>query len=305
MNALFYAAQPSHSAILTDRSSAVRTVVRSTTTRALALALALSVSAVTQAAIYIDFGDFPGEATKEPHVDWINVLALSVGDYRPETFFDSQVEWADSTLQDIVVTKESDKSTPKLTESILTGKVHDKVVIDLAVSAPTGPEQTYFQIELEKVRLTSHSFSDGSDGAPAKETISLNPEKIKWVYTEIGDSQEKGKIEFAWDVIAGQPAATAGLPGDYNEDGLVNASDFLVWQGRVGSPRGASENRADIGVIDQGLYNIWSANFGRGLNVPTRLHLATVPEPGACALLGIGLTLLLGRRYRSHFKQQL
>jgi type VI secretion system Hcp family effector len=158
-------------------------------------------------AIYMDFGDFPGEATKEPHVDWINVLAVSFGVDRPAAGSGAQLEWADSTVQDIVVTKESDKSTPKLCESILTGKVHDKVVLDFATStAGSGPETTRFSIELEKVRLTSQTFSDSGGGSPASETITLNPEKIKWVYTEIVDSEEKGKIEFGWDVIAGQPA---------------------------------------------------------------------------------------------------
>ena len=158
-------------------------------------------------AIYIDFGDFPGEATKEPHVDWINVLAISQGVDRPASGSGAQLEWADSTLQDIVVTKESDKSTPKLCESILTGDVHDKVVIDFATStAGSGPETTRFQIELEKVRLTSYSFSDGGGGAPASETVTLNYEKIKWTYTEIVDTEETGKVEFGWDVIAAQPA---------------------------------------------------------------------------------------------------
>ena len=165
-----------------------------------------------QGAIYIDFGDFPGEATKEPHVGWINVLAVSQGVDRPASGSGAQLEWADSTVQDLVVTKEADKSTPKLAESILTGMVHDKVVIDFATStAGTGPETTHFQIELEKVRLTSYSFSDAGGGAPASETLSLNFEEIKWVYTEFKDGVELGHLEFAWDVIAGQPAFGANL----------------------------------------------------------------------------------------------
>ena len=115
-----------------------------------------------QGAIYMDMGDFPGEATKEPHVGWINVLAVSQGVDRPASGSGAQLEWADATLQDLVVTKELDKSTPKMLESILTGTVHDTVVLDFTTStAGGGPETTRFQIELEKVRLTSYSFSDG------------------------------------------------------------------------------------------------------------------------------------------------
>jgi len=75
---------------------------------------------------------------------------------------------------------------PTLSESILTGEVHDKVVIDAAVAAPRGAEATYFQIELEKVRLTSHSFS-GDDGSVPTESFSLNFEEIKWTYTDPND----------------------------------------------------------------------------------------------------------------------
>lgn len=251
-------------------------------------------TAPAAAAIYMDLGDFPGEATKEPHVDWINVLAVSVGDYRPATFLGRNPSWADSTLQDIVFTKESDKATPKLTESIATGKVHDKVMIDLALSTPTGPEPTYFQIEMEKVRITSQSFSDGGGGART-ETITLNPEKIKWVYTEIVDSEEKGKIEFAWDVIGGQPAALPSLPGDYNHNGIVGLSDYPAWRNRLGAPARAMENLADIGKVDAGLHDIWAANFGRRISRQlTPLSTTTVPEPSGGILLGaIGVAVVV------------
>ena len=147
--------------------------------------------------IYMDFGDFPGEVTKEPHVGWINVLAVSQGVDRPASGSGADLELADATVQDIVVTKELDKSTPKLLESIITGTVHDEVVIDFVLpNLGVGPETTRFQIELEKVRLTSYSFSDGGGGAPASETITLNYEKIKWLYTEIVDDEEVGIFVF-------------------------------------------------------------------------------------------------------------
>ncbi len=156
--------------------------------------------------IDMDFGDFPGEVTKEPHVGWINVLAVSQGVDRPVSGSGAELVWADPIVQDIVVTKELDKATPKLFESILGGKIHEKVVIDFVLpNLGVGPETTRFQIELEKVRLTSYSFSDGAGGAPASETLTMNYEKITWTYTEIVDGEEKGTIVFGWDVVNGQP----------------------------------------------------------------------------------------------------
>jgi type VI secretion system Hcp family effector len=162
--------------------------------------------------IYMDFGDFPGEVTKEPHVGWINVLAVSQGVDRPTSGSGAQLEWADATHQDFAVTKVPDKSTPKLLEIILTGTVHDKVVIDFVLpNLGVGPETTRYRIELGRVRLTSYSFSDGVGGAAASETLTLNYETIKWTYTEIVDDEEQGTFVFGWDVVNGVPI-NIGVP---------------------------------------------------------------------------------------------
>ncbi len=176
------------------------------------------------ASIYMFITDIPGEATKEPHVDWINVLAVSQGIDRPVSGSGAELEWADPIVQDIVVTKELDKATPKMIESILTGKIHEKVVIDFVLpNLKGGPETTFFQIELEKVRLTSYSFSDGGGGAPASETITMNSETIKWTYTEIEGDEEKGTFVFAWDVVNGRP-----LNGKVPEPGTLTLAALAL-----------------------------------------------------------------------------
>jgi type VI secretion system Hcp family effector len=135
------------------------------------------------------------------------VDAVSMGIDRPAAGSGAQLEWADSTLQDVVVTKQADKSTPKLCQLILTGDVMDEVTIDFCTStAGTGPETTRYQIVLEKVRLTSYSYSDASGGSSGSDTVTLNYETIKWNYTEISDTETAGAIEFKWDVITAQPA---------------------------------------------------------------------------------------------------
>ena len=138
-------------------------------------------------------GDFPGEATKEPHVDWINVLAVSTGADR------SSSNWADSTLQDIVVTKESDKSTPKLVESILTGKVHDKVVIDFVISNPTSPslpELPYLIWELRNARITSYSFNASDANELPTEEYGLTFDALRVTYIKYDEQgQETDRVQ--------------------------------------------------------------------------------------------------------------
>jgi hypothetical protein len=59
-------------------------------------------------------------------------------------------------------------------------------------------------------------------------------------------------------------------PGDFNADGLVNGSDFLLWQREFGG----SLNDADL--------DAWAQNFGNPLLVAAT---GTVPEPTGASLV--------------------
>jgi hypothetical protein len=83
-----------------------------------------------------------------------------------------------------------------------------------------------------------------------------------------------GDLQFSYG-IAGGPRLTgvvsyitsAGIVGDYNADGKVDAADYVVWR----------KNPAVFGGNPAG-YNTWRANFG---NPPgAGATLAAVPEPG-------------------------
>lgn len=52
------------------------------------------------------------------------------------------------------------------------------------------------------------------------------------------------------------------LKGDYNTDGIVDASDYIVWRRNVGN---TSDLRADgdhDGIVGNGDYTVWRSNFG-------------------------------------------
>jgi len=71
-------------------------------------------------------------------------------------------------------------------------------------------------------------------------------------------------------------------PGDFDVDGDVDGSDFLVWQ------RGGSPNGAIAGDLDE-----WKTNYGNAASISA---LASVPEPATGLLLLMGIYGLLGRR---------
>lgn len=66
---------------------------------------------------------------------------------------------------------------------------------------------------------------------------------------------------------------SVGMSGDFDESGVVDGSDFLVWQ-RGGSP--APHSTVDL--------NAWKANFGQSSAAPSAS--TAVPEPTAWHLVG-------------------
>jgi type VI protein secretion system component Hcp len=115
------------------------------------------------------------------------------------SFSESSNEKADSstiettgktTLEDIVVVKELDKSSPKLAESILMGKIFPKVEIHLT----TSERVTYYAYELKNVMITSYSINGSENQIPTEE-ISLSFEKV--IRNPISEPQikENGDID--------------------------------------------------------------------------------------------------------------
>lgn len=120
---------------------------------------------------YVKFDGVDGESTDKEHKDWINLLSFSQG---MEMQKDSATARGQYDVSDIVVVKELDKSSPKLTESIAMGKVFPKVEIHL-----DSGKQTYYVYELTNVMITSYSISGTGTDRPTEE-FSLNFEKITY-----------------------------------------------------------------------------------------------------------------------------
>jgi hypothetical protein len=90
-------------------------------------------------------------------------------------------------------------------------------------------------------------------------------------------------------------SAVAYLPGDLNDDGTVDAADYVVWRKNDGTPTG---------------YDTWRANFGRTLftgmgsgttgsaSALSESISITVPEPAGILLAAFGVGALTIRRRR-------
>lgn len=81
--------------------------------------------------------------------------------------------------------------------------------------------------------------------------------------TTVGAAQTTLNVDFGYRI-------TIALEGDFNRDGIVDNSDYIVWRRASGStvPNFQGADGSGNGIVDQADYDIWRANFGRTLPPP-------------------------------------
>jgi T5SS/PEP-CTERM-associated repeat protein len=95
-------------------------------------------------------------------------------------------------------------------------------------------------------------------------------------------------------------ASAVLLPGDYNNDGHVDAADYTVWRDMLGSTGAdlAADGNGDL-VVDQADYSVWRANFGNSQSASLAATGAAVPELPSQTLLSLlmcGILVVVGGR---------
>jgi type VI secretion system secreted protein Hcp len=159
-------------------------------------------------AAYIKFDGIDGESQDKDHKNWSNLMSVSQSLHKPGGGATGSTRRRGTVImEDIAVTKEYDKSSPKLAEAVCLGKVFPKVEVEFTASQGDS-RKTYLKYELKNVQVTSYQCSGAgqSEAVPA-ESFSLNYEEIKVTYTEY-DSKgtKKGNVEFGWKVEEGEKA---------------------------------------------------------------------------------------------------
>ena len=92
------------------------------------------------AAAFMKLGDIKGEATDNEHKDWIIIESMSSAISRStsDNAKDTQRSRGDTTLGDIVVVRELDKSSTKLQEACANGAFNQDVEIHFTRSSDDG-----------------------------------------------------------------------------------------------------------------------------------------------------------------------
>jgi hypothetical protein len=86
----------------------------------------------------------------------------------------------------------------------------------------------------------------------------------------------------------------AGLDGDYNGDGFVDAVDYTVWRNNLGAVDESSINDNGDGLngVDANDYTLWKSQYGEGVPPGAGsggLGSTPVPEPSCMLLVAVGL----------------
>jgi mannan endo-1,4-beta-mannosidase len=88
---------------------------------------------------------------------------------------------------------------------------------------------------------------------------------------------------------------SAPIPGDYNDDGIVDTGDYIVWRKSAGESAFsglAADSNLD-GTVDAIDYAFWAARFGQ-LAGSGSIGPPAVPEPATIALVGLAASAACG-----------
>lgn len=93
---------------------------------------------------------------------------------------------------------------------------------------------------------------------------------------------------------------SVALPGDFNDDGVIDAGDYVYWRDNLGAPEsvlpaGSSDGN---GTVDVGDYVLWKTNFETS-NLGASVVTTQVPEPRVVQLLCGALAI--AALFQKHF----
>jgi hypothetical protein len=111
-------------------------------------------------------------------------------------------------------------------------------------------------------------------------------------------------IGMEWDLAINPNTVVLSVVGngDYNGNGVVDASDYVVWRNSVGQTgSGLVADGNGNGAVDAADYDFWRSRFGKVVGAGVGAT-ATVPEPAACMLFMSMCLVALSRKRRSSRK---
>lgn len=157
---------------------------------------------------YVRYDGIDGESFDADHEAWIDLLAMSWTADQGDTTATSRGASRRAgavNVNDMVLTFEYEKASPKVLEAMLTGRVIPKLEIEMETFGAEDGGSTYLRYELTNVLVTSYDVGGASDDGPPLVTASNSFEEIKVTYTG-RDARGKptGEVETTYNVGRGK-----------------------------------------------------------------------------------------------------
>jgi hypothetical protein len=146
------------------------------------------------------------------------------------------------------------------------------------IAAPTLPAGGGAYTALDFNGSTLYGLNTGPSPPSPPPTHLVTIDTATGVVTDLGASLD------SLDAIAFQPAPA--LPGDYNDNGTVDAGDYVVFR-KYFNTTDVLPNDSFGGTIGTAQFNQWRANFGKPPG--SGVSVGTVPEPTSLVLLLAGV----------------
>jgi len=134
----------------------------------------------------------------------------------------------------------------------------------------------------------------GTPGVDAEATWEISATAAGFNSLRIGgpsglSSAGTGLMGFDNILLQTQAGSVGGDNADFNDDGIVDGADFLIWQRGFGTGNNLATGDAngDLAVTDADL-TIWKNQFGTD-PTPVTAAVGAVPEPTTLALAGLAM----------------
>ncbi len=146
---------------------------------------------------YMKLGDIKGEATDTDHKDWIIIESMSSGIHRsvPQGAKDQQRTKGETSLGDISISRQLDKSSTKLQETCANGTFAKEVEIHFCTTVK-NKQEPYLIYKLKDVIVSSYSIHANSSGDPLpSEQITLGYSEVEWTYILVDPKTGDKKVQ--------------------------------------------------------------------------------------------------------------
>lgn len=157
---------------------------------------------------FMKLGDIQGEATDQDHKNWVIIESMSAPILRsiPEGAKDQQRTKGQTSLGDVAVTRQLDKSSTKLQEACANGTFFNEVEVHFCTTVK-NKQEPYLKYLLKNVIISSYSFSGLASGNPLPtESITLGYTEVEWTYIVVDPNtgDKKGQVPAKYNPATGR-----------------------------------------------------------------------------------------------------